>query len=300
MKNVKRIISIVLALACMLGCLSVTSFAKSTKKAAPISLEVTASKSETGTLGMIKVTVKVTNKSKSDIKNVVVSSAESEGICMYKPFNYNVTVKNPGAADLKKTNAITTVLKAGGTLQYSYFALLGYDYSAKRIPESTRKIMLRQHQMLKTLGFREISITGGSSVDKKGTLTFGDVKTKLHVTAYCNISDAKYESIAAGGTVSETRTTTASSTAKSTNTEKTETTTKTDKKNSVIKSVTDKVTTTTTAAADFPEGKVVCNVDTHIYHTKDCGHLPTKYRQDMTLANAQSHGYTLCSYCKAA
>lgn len=197
----KKTISILFSFIFIFSAFTTAANAADTKSA--VNLSVRVDKNECSTLGKILVTVNLKNNTKNAIKNIVVSSSESEGICMYKPSNFNVVVKNPGSADLVKTNAMTDFIKPGGEIQYSYYAMLSYKASKSLIPESTRKIMLRQHQLLKTIDFRPVSVASGSSVRGKTVLKFGDVETKLIVNGYYNIKDSTYDKIKSGESVFE-------------------------------------------------------------------------------------------------
>ena len=198
MKKLTRILSILLVLTMAAGVFATSAYAKS----APVTLSVKTSESQTGYNGIITVTVTVKNNSGNDIRNVVVTSSDSTGLCMYRPIDYNVAITNPGySKPLMKKDAITTCLKPGGTMKYVYCVLLGYQYSKRLVPEATRKIMLQQHKLLKTKDFRTIAITGGSCLAASKLLCFGDVKTALRVKAYYNISNTVYDRIAGGSSV---------------------------------------------------------------------------------------------------
>ena len=194
MSKSKKIIALILALACVFSLFSVMASAK--KAAAPaIKLEVATDKTCTNTLGKITVTVTATNTSKKDVKNVVITSADSEGLVTKKATHKNVLITNPGAPDLEKKDSMTTCLKPGGKITYKYFVYLGYEYSTRRIPESVHRIMYTQHKLLGLNYFRKLDISSGKAVMASGKLTFGDVGTKLIVKAFYNISNADYDYI---------------------------------------------------------------------------------------------------------
>lgn len=201
MKFAKSLVSLLIVLS-MFTFLSITNVSAASS---PVELTVSTDRESCGYLGMINVNVTLKNNSSKAIKNVVITSSDSSNLCMYKPVDYNVVVKNPQANDLRKKNAMTTYLKSGGVIKYSYCVLLSYQNSKRLVPESTYKIMYNQHKMLKTLNFRPISIKSGSSAVQKKILTFGDVKALLNVTGYWNIDDSAYDTIVSGGTVSEER-----------------------------------------------------------------------------------------------
>ena len=199
MRKLTRILSILLVLTIAAGAFATCAYAKS---ASPVSLSVQTSADSTGYNGIITVSVTVKNNSGKDIRNVVVTSSDSTGLCMYRPVEYNVVVTNPGySKPLAKKDAMTTCLKPGGTLKYVYCVLLGYQYAKRLVPEATRKAMLKQHKLLGTKDFRTITVTSGSCKSASKMLTFGDVKTLLNVKAYYNISSAVYDRIASGSAV---------------------------------------------------------------------------------------------------
>jgi len=202
MSKSRRIVALILALACVLSLFSVMASAK--KASAPaIKLEVTTDKNCTNTLGRIAVTVTATNVSKKDVKNVVITSGDSKGLVTKKPTQKNVLITNPDAPDLQKQDSLTTCLKPGGKITYKYFVYLGYDYSTRRIPESVHMMMYTQHKMLGLTYFKTLDIKSGSAVMASGNLYFGDVSTKLVVKAFYNISNADYDAIAYVAPVSE-------------------------------------------------------------------------------------------------
>ena len=184
MKQVKRLLSLVIALTMAFGIFAFSAQAKG--KAAPVSLKVQTSSAETGYTGVITVTVTVKNTSGKDVRNIVITSCGSTGLCMYRPIDYNVVITNPGySKPLTKKDAVTTCLKPGGTIKYVYCVLLGYQYAKRLVPEATRNAMLHQHKLLKTKNFREISIKA-NYLESCRALCFGDVKTALDVKAYYN------------------------------------------------------------------------------------------------------------------
>lgn len=200
MKQAKRIVSLLIALTMVFGIFAFSVNAKG--KAAPISLDVKTSESAVGYTGIVTVTVTVKNTSGEDVKNIVITSCGSTGLCMYRPIDKNVVITNPGyAKPLTKKDATTTCLKPGGTIKYVYCVLLGYQYAKRIVPEATRKVMLKQHKLLHTKDFREISISGAPYKAVAKALKFGDVNTILKVKAYYNISNSVYDRIANGSSV---------------------------------------------------------------------------------------------------
>ncbi len=198
MKQVKRLLSLVIALTMAFGIFAFTAQAKS--KAAPLSLDAEVSSFDSGYTGLVTVAVTVKNTSSKDVKNIVVTSCGSTGLCMYRPIDKNVVITNPGSKPVSKKNAMAACLKPGGTMKYVYCVLLGYQYAKNKVPEATRIIMLEQHKLLKTKNFRPLSIKA-NYVESKGNLTFGSIKTTLDVKAYYNVKAATYESIAGGSSV---------------------------------------------------------------------------------------------------
>lgn len=201
MKKTRRIVSALLAIALVLGTFCISAAAKQP----PVSLCVTVDRDECGYLGVINVTITVRNNSCDDVKNVVVTSSDSEGLVTYRPVVKNVAITNPGALPLRKSDAMTTCLKPGGMLRYSYCVLLGYQYAFRNIPESTSILMKNQHLLLKARQFKTISIGSGKCVNSSIPLSFCDLSAVLDVKAYYDIKDRTYDSVASGNTVSETR-----------------------------------------------------------------------------------------------
>ncbi len=200
----KRVLSIAIVLTMAVGIFSISAVAKA--KACPVSFSVSTSDTECGYTGLVTVTVTFTNTTGKDIKNLVITSSGSKGLCMYRPIKENVLVTNPGYwGPLKKADAMTDCLKPGGTLKYVYCVLLGYQYSKRLVPEATRIFMLKQHKLLKTKDFRPISIKGCPSVTEDIPLCFGDVATNLKVKAYYNTSNDAYDKIADGNSVTEAK-----------------------------------------------------------------------------------------------
>ena len=201
MKQVKRLLSLVIALTMVFGVFALSAQAKS--KAAPISLKVETSTAETGYTGVVAVTVTVKNTSGKDVKNIVITSCGSKGLCMYRPIDYNVVNTNPGySKPLTKKDAMTTCLKPGGTIKYVYCVLLGYQYCKRLVPEATRRVMLEQHKLLKTKNFRPLSIKA-NYLECCGAICFGDVKTNLDVKAYYNVGNSAYDKIADGASLTQ-------------------------------------------------------------------------------------------------
>lgn len=200
MKQLKRIISLVFVLAMAAGVFSVTGSAAG--KGSPVSLEVTTSSASAGYNGIITVCVTVTNNSAKDIKNFVITSSDSKGLCMYRPVEYNVIVTNPGyTKPLVKKDSMTTCLKPGGKIKYVYCVLLGYQYAKRLVPEITSKVMLEQHRLLHTKNFRDISVSGTQYLSSSKALRFGDVNTVLNVKAYYDVKNSVYDKIANGDSV---------------------------------------------------------------------------------------------------
>ena len=200
MKKLKRIISLACVLTIALGLFTTAAFAAGTSS--PVSLSMNTSASAVGYNGIVTVTVTFKNTSGKDIKNIVITSCDSTGLCMYRPIDKNVVITNPGyAKPLTKKDATTTCLKPGGTIKYVYCVLLGYQYAKRIVPEATRKVMLKQHKLLHTKDFREISISGAPYKAVAKALKFGDVNTILKVKAYYNISNSVYDRIANGSSV---------------------------------------------------------------------------------------------------
>ena len=122
MKQAKRIVSLLIALTMVFGIFAFSVNAKG--KAAPISLDVKTSESAVGYTGIVTVTVTVKNTSGKDIKNIVITSCDSTGLCMYRPIDKNVVISNPSyAKPLTKKDATTTCIKHDASIKYVYCML---------------------------------------------------------------------------------------------------------------------------------------------------------------------------------
>ena len=290
MKQAKRIVSLLIALTMVFGIFAFSVNAKG--KAAPISLDVKTSESAVGYTGIVTVTVTVKNTSGEDVKNIVITSCGSTGLCMYRPIDKNVVITNPGyAKPLTKKDATTTCLKPGGTIKYVYCVLLGYQYAKRIVPEATRKVMLKQHKLLHTKDFREIAIKGNYLKNARA-LCFGDVKTCLDVKAYYNVKNSTYDKISDGMSVIE-------NTAVKTSGNVDNASSAVVVRRSAAKAAND--TNTTTAAKNY-SGKtlnVTLDTQTKKYHTTNCGHLPKENAKEasMTAEELSDLGYTLCGHC---
>ncbi len=333
MKQVRRIISIVIALTMAFGVFAFTAQAKS--KAASLSLNVEVSSFESGYAGLITVAVTVKNTSGKDVKNIVVTSCGSKGLCMFRPLDYNVVINNPGAKPAIKKNAMTACLRPGGTMKYVYCVLLGYQYAKNKVPEAIRIIMLEQHKHIGTKDFRPLSIKA-NYLESKGNLTFGDIKTMLDVKAYYNVKSATYESIAGGssvtqnpavrtrgnydassarssssGSASSADASSSASGAASTSSSSSYTigsakkTTSSSSSSSASSSGSSssgssstKTTPNSTAGKDTVRTYIL-DTATKTYHSKNCGHWPTanKVSRETTATKLESDGYSLCKFC---
>ncbi len=329
MKQFRRIISIVIALTMAFGVFAFTAQAKS--KAAPLSLNVEVSSFESGYAGLITVAVTVKNTSGKDVKNIVVTSCGSKGLCMFRPLDYNVVINNPGAKPAIKKNAMAACLKPGGTMKYVYCVLLGYQYAKNKVPEAIRIIMLEQHKHIGTKDFRPLSIKA-NYLESKGNLTFGDIKTMLDVKAYYNVKSATYESIAGGSSVTQnpavrTRgnydataarssssgsasSADASSSASSSSSYAVNTAKKTSSTSSASSSGSSSSGSSSNSSSSSkttPNSKAgkdtvrtyILDTATKTYHSKNCGHWPTanKVSRETTATKLESEGYKLCEHC---
>ena len=310
MKQVKRLLSLVIALTMAFGIFAFTAQAKS--KAAPLSLDVEVSSFDSGYTGLVTVAVTVKNTSSKDVKNIVVTSCGSTGLCMYRPIDKNVVITNPGSKPVSKKNAMAACLKPGGTMKYVYCVLLGYQYAKNKVPEATRIIMLEQHKLLKTKNFRPLSIKA-NYVESKGNLTFGSIKTTLDVKAYYNVKAATYEKIAGGSNVVQNKavktkgnydTSASSSSTKSTSSALSSVAAAISnaEKISTGKTTYEKATEAKKTLDKNKVAKYVTNPESMCYHSTefDCGHRPTVNRVDrVTTANQlESENYHLCEYCE--
>ncbi len=318
MKQVKRLLSLVIALTMVFGVFALSAQAKS--KAAPISLKVETSTAETGYTGVVAVTVTVKNTSGKDVKNIVITSCGSKGLCMYRPIDYNVVITNPGySKPLTKKDAMTTCLKPGGTIKYVYCVLLGYQYCKRLVPEATRRVMLEQHKLLKTKNFRPLSIKA-NYLECCGAICFGDVKTSLDVKAYYNVGNSAYDKIADGASLTQNTAadapaarTSAASASRSSSSNSTASGASASSASSAsgasaavvnaAKKVAAAVSTASSSASKTPDSDTVrtfvTNSQTKVYHTKNCGHWPTVNREnkESTVSKLESEGYTLCEFC---
>jgi hypothetical protein len=318
MKPVRRLLSLIIALTMTFGLFGFSAQAKS--KAAPLSLNVEVSNFDSGYSGIITVAVTVKNISGKDVKNIVVTSCGSEGLCMYRPIDYNVVITNPGySMPLAKKDALTTCLKPGGTMKYVYCVLLGYQYAKRLVPEATRNIMLAQHRHLGTKNFREISIKA-NYVESTGDLTFGDIKTKLDIKAYYNVKSATYKQIVGGSSVTQnpavrtagnysSETAVRSAEKKKSSASSSSANTSSSSGSATAVALSNAVKTATSTSAKTDSSSTAPNKDTirtyildtatKTYHSKSCGHWPTANRinRETTAAKLESEGYTLCGFC---
>ena len=192
MRISKKILCVVFSLIFVFG--SALALAVSAEKSSPLKIKIETNKDKAATIGEIVVTVTVTNESDEDVTNVVVTSDKSTGLVYYKPIAKNVVIRN-GSSVLLKKNSMTTCLKAGGSIKYSYHVVLGYEFAKSCVSEATLKQMYRQHLLLNTKNFIGIDAGSCSKVSDSRALTFGDAATELVVTAYYNMSASAYESI---------------------------------------------------------------------------------------------------------
>lgn len=317
MKQVRRLLSLVIALTMAFGVFAFTAQAKS--KAAPLSLKVEVSSFESGYSGIITVAVTVKNTSGKDLKNIVVTSCGSKGLCMYRPIDYNVVISNPGEKPVIKKNAIAACLKSGGTMKYVYCVLLGYQTAKTLVPEAARIIMLEQHRLLGTKNFRKLSFKANYQ-ECKGNLCFGDIKTVLDVKAFYNVSKSAYEKIEASANtaadtsakVTATRSASSSSSGAQTRAAASGSKASSSSASAAVVNAAKKVAEkaaekaiSSAASKTASKGSVrtfVTNPVTKIYHTKNCGHWPSdnKVNREATAEQLESEGYTLCEFCAAA
>ena len=316
MKQIKKLLSLILALTMVFGIFAFTAQAKG--KTAPISLNVEVSSFESGYTGLITVAVTVKNTSGKDVKNIVVTSCGSKGLCMYRPLDYNVVISNPGEKTEIKKNAVTACLKPGGTMKYIYCVLLGYQYAKDKVPEATRRIMLEQHKHIGTKNFRKISIKT-NYVESAGNLTFGDIKTKLDAKAYYNVKSATYNKIAGGSSVTqnpavrtagnyssetaarstETKASSSANTSSSSGSSAAAALSNAVKTAAAATSNTAKTSSASTAPDKDTVRTYILDTATKTYHSKSSGHWPTANRinRETTATKLESEGYTLCKYC---
>ena len=289
-KMLKRVISIAMVLTMALGIFGISA---SATKASPVSFSVETSDTTCGYAGLVTVTVTFRNTTGKDIKNIVITSSGSKGLCMYRPIKKNVLITNDGYwGPMKKSDAMTECLKPGGTIKYVYCALLGYQYSKRLVPEATRVFMLKQHRLLRTKDFRPINIKSGSSVKQDIGLMFGDVATNLNVKAYYNVSNSAYEKIAEGSSVNEAKAS--------------ESTTASEKKTTASR------TTVEPAAAKTPsrensggasDSAFVYNSATNKFHKMDCEHVEDMNSDNIEVLRNISYqgmlekGYSPCQDC---
>ncbi len=320
MKPVRRLLSLVIALTMTFGLFGFSAQAKS--KAAPLSLNVEVSSFDSGYSGIVTVAVTVKNISGKDVKNIVVTSCGSEGLCMYRPIDYNVVITNPGySMPLAKKDALTTCLKPGGTMKYVYCVLLGYQYAKRLVPEATRNIMLAQHRHLGTKNFRELSIKA-NYLESSGTLRFGDINTCLDVKAYYNVGNSVYDSIAGGSSVAQNpavrtrgnydaaavRTSQAESAQASAASASDSSSASASSRSSASSTVKKTADTADSSSKTSPSSSgpdkdtvrtYVLNTETKVYHSRNCGHWPStnKVSRETTANKLESAGYTLCEFC---
>ena len=312
MKQVKRLLSLVIALTMAFGIFAFTAQAKS--KAAPLSLDVEVSSFDSGYTGLVTVAVTVKNTSSKDVKNIVVTSCGSTGLCMYSPIDKNVVITNPGSKPVSKKNAMAACLKPGGTMKYVYCVLLGYQYAKNKVPEATRVIMLEQHKLLKTKNFRPLSIKA-NYVESKGNLTFGSIKTTLDVKAYYNVKAAAYEKIAGGSSVVQNKavktngnydTSASSSSTRNTSSALSSVAAIV---NSVAKNTTTRSASSTATSYDKENARktateFIYNKNTGVFHTTDCSQLEKMDENNKKTYSNTSYDemknvnhFKPCSYC---
>ncbi len=287
MKQVKRLLSLVIALTMVFGVFALSAQAKS--KAAPISLKVETSTAETGYTGVVAVTVTVKNTSGKDVKNIVITSCGSKGLCMYRPIDYNVVITNPGySKPLTKKDAMTTCLKPGGTIKYVYCVLLGYQYCKRLVPEATRRVMLEQHKLLKTKNFRPLSIKA-NYLECCGAICFGDVKTSLDVKAYYNVGNSAYDKIADGASLTQ------NAAIKTEGNNEASASGGSTRSSAAASSTSD----SNTSSSGVKQSYIVDTV-TKKFHYTDCSYLPTEHYEtrNATAQELKSEGYSPCGHCK--
>ncbi len=293
MKQAKRIVSLLIALTMVFGIFAFSVNAKG--KAAPISLDVKTSESAVGYTGIVTVTVTVKNTSGEDVKNIVITSCGSTGLCMYRPIDKNVVITNPGyAKPLTKKDATTTCLKPGGTIKYVYCVLLGYQYAKRIVPEATRKVMLKQHKLLHTKDFREIAIKGNYLKNARA-LCFGDVKTCLDVKAYYNVKNSTYDKISDGMSVIENSAVKTSGNVDNASSAVVVRRSAATVSDSINKAATSNANSNTSSGNQDPNRTVyITPTGDHYHYIYQCGN--GKY-SPITLAEAKSRNYTPCDKC---
>lgn len=313
MSKTKRLLCLVMAVVTVLGILVIPASAKAK---APISLCVMTDRTECGYLGVVTVTITLKNVSDKDLKNVIITSSDSEGLVTYRPVLKNVLITNPCATPLRKKDSITTCLKPGGMMKYTYCVLLGYQYSFRKIPESTSILMAKQHRLLDTKLFRRVSLASGGYVQTRVPLAFCDVPATLLIKAYYNTADDSYDAVAAGEEVVESRTKKAETTTK----RSTETTTasgssRVERPTTTTRPSTPERTTQPATSAPAPAQnsdlsggatesnyKYVLNKNTQKIHRGDCQLIQTMSKTHLVYTNKSigellELGYVQCGAC---
>ncbi|MBR6941371.1 MAG: hypothetical protein IKH65_11235 [Clostridia bacterium] len=193
MKLFKRILCVAFIFAIAFGAVNFNVFAAKKKPEAPINVSVKVGRTSVDHMGIIPVTVTITNTSDKTIKNIIVTSSDSENLVLVKPLRYNVIVTNPGQMLKLKKDSMTKELKPGGVLQYSYETVLSYAAAKKTLSDSELRLMRAQHKLLRTVDFTDIFFDG-NFVTVLTDIKFEDIAAKLAVTAYYDLSEEDYSS----------------------------------------------------------------------------------------------------------
>lgn len=270
-----------MVVAILLGTFCMSAVAKEP----PISLLVAVDRMECGYLGIINVTITVSNTSAKDVKNIVVTSSDSENLVTHRSVVNNVSVTNPGSIPERKSSAIVSCLKPGGTLKYSYSVLIGYQYALNKIPKATGILMEKQHKLLKTKQFKEVGINTGNCRYVSVPLTFGDLPAVLDVKAFYGVKDESYKTIASGGVASEAKAEAnkSSGSGRSANYSKA-------------------VTVTETEAQQNTDYKYILNKATLKIHYPDCSDVDRIKEENIEYSNdsveeLEKQGYKTCRHC---
>ncbi len=172
MKNMKKLLCVILAAVTVIGVFAVSASAASS----PLKITIKTAKESYNALAAVRVTVTVKNTSSKKVKNVVVFSKSDELIT--------------ASPNLGKASA--SEIKAGGSMKYSYVVYLS-RYAAANTNTLLRSAMFTQHFLAKPEKFsatNKVSSGSKTSKTKHIDMTAGDAY--LTVTAYCGLTAKDY------------------------------------------------------------------------------------------------------------